>query len=204
VFASRVERAAGAIAITSTVTFAALAVSAARTGVFPIDRAVQAWVQQHHPDALVLPMRVLAVLASGYALLAMSAVGFVLLRRRKSRFAPRVPAIALGALLFEVLAKRTVSRPRPGGTSDGFPSGHVLGATVFLGVLAWLLWTRSPRSSWRGAYATLAPLLIVAVAYCRLYLNVHWLSDVVGGFAGGLAYVLVILLLAPELTRTNP
>jgi undecaprenyl-diphosphatase len=56
-----------------------------------------------------------------------------------------------------------------------------------------VLWTsdvpRVPR--WLGT--VLAGLLVLGVAWSRLYLNVHWLSDVVGGLTGGLAYVLVAL-----------
>src|SRR2546425_973896 len=115
-----------------------------------------------------------------------------------------VPATVVGAFLLGALTKWLVSRPRPRGTDYGFPSGHALGAAVFFGAVVYVLWTlgvpRVPR--WLGTL--LACLLVLGVAWSRLYLRAHWLSDVVGGLVGGLAYLLVTLVVIERRLRSPP
>ena len=93
-------------------------------------------------------------------------------------------------MLLNVLLKHTFQRTRP--TFDvplltldsySFPSGHAAGATLFYGVLAaWLICTtRSWR--WRAFIATLACLFVALVGISRIYLGVHYLSDVLAAVA---------------------
>src|SRR5207245_625975 len=83
----------------------------------------------------------------------------------------------------------------------GFPSGHTFGAVVFFGGLIYFLWTIELRRIWRWTGTVVLVLLILGVAASRLYLRAHWLSDVLGGFAGGIAYLLFLLLAAQQLRR---
>ena len=98
-----------------------------------------------------------------------------------------VPVVAI--TLFSVV-KRIYVRPRPlglGGRVDSsysFPSGHATASAAVCGTLAYVLW----REGFIGrrtalAFAVLAPLL---VGVSRLYLNVHWATDVLGGWSVGL------------------
>ena len=72
--------------------------------------------------------------------------------------------------------------------SFSFPSGHTLWATVLYGFLSVLI-ARPLSDRWRWLPYTLAGLVIMAVALSRLYLGVHWLSDVAGSITLGLAWV---------------
>ena len=178
----------------STLSFLALAAVAGTQHVFSLDYTAQALVQGARHPLLESPMRGLTRLGSGWVLAALTALGWLGLRRLGHPLARFVPVTAAGAILVDVLTKWLVSRPRPRGGAYGFPSGHVFGAAVFFGAVVCVLWTsgvpRVPR--WLGT--VLAGLLVLGVAWSRLYLNVHWLSDVVGGLAGGLAYLLVALV----------
>jgi undecaprenyl-diphosphatase len=190
----RLRHAAVATAVLSTAVFAALAIAAASQWISPIDRAVQTWVQHKRSPALDLPMRCLSVLGSGWVLVAVGAAAYVVLWRVGHVLARPIPALASGAFLLLELTKWLTSRPRPDGSAYGFPSGHTMGATVFFGYLVWWVWHGQWRSRWLASVA--AGLLVSGIAYCRLYFNVHWLTDVVGGFSGGLAYLIVALLVA--------
>ncbi len=98
---------------------------------------------------------------------------------------------ALGTLLQQSL-KALVDRPRPvwpdpvdSAHYAAFPSGHALTATVVCGLLLWLLRRYGAgRALWRTA-VTAAVVSVVGVGLTRIWLGVHWPSDVVGGWLLG-------------------
>ena len=183
------------LAVLSALSFLALAALARAQHIFSLDYTVQALVQGARHPLLESPMRALTLLGSGWVLAALSALGWLGLRRLGHPLARFVPATVAGGFLLDVLTKWLVSRPRPRGGDYGFPSGHALGAVIFFGAVVYVLWTsdvsRAPR--WLGTL--LACLLVLGVAASRIYLKVHWLSDVIGGLVGGVSYLLVVLLL---------
>lgn len=87
-------------------------------------------------------------------------------------------------------------------SSYSFPSLHTTGAVVFYGLAAYIL-CRLCRATKKNQYkpwiTTAAILIITAIAYSRLYLKVHYLSDVIGGAVLGLMWLgLGIALLKKE------
>jgi undecaprenyl-diphosphatase len=71
-----------------------------------------------------------------------------------------------------------------------FPSGHAFASTVFYGVLTLLVWRATPRPAARWTAAIAAVLIVAAVGLSRVYLNVHFLTDVVAGSAAGVAWLI--------------
>jgi undecaprenyl-diphosphatase len=101
-------------------------------------------------------------------------------------------ALAFG-LLAAPLVKYLVQIPRPDSGAAGlgpyaFPSAHVLRATVIYGFLAVLI-ARALSPRWRWLPYALAGLATACVAVARLYLGVHWLSDVLGSLSLGLIWI---------------
>lgn len=139
-------------------------------------------------------MGALTLLGSGYVLAVLAVPGWLLLRRAGHPLARALPALVAGGFLLNVLTKWLVDRPRPRLTQYGFPSGHALGAAIFFGALIYVLWTVPLSRGWRWTGTLASSLLIAAVAYSRLYLKVHWASDVAGGLAGGAAWLLLVLI----------
>jgi membrane-associated phospholipid phosphatase len=94
---------------------------------------------------------------------------------------------APGTLVIELLLKQVVHRQRPGGPDLLYPSGHVAAATAaaVTAVLVLRATLASPRARVRVAW--LAGLLVVVIAAARLVQTVHFVTDVVGGVALGLA-----------------
>ncbi|PAZ15707.1 hypothetical protein CLM62_12995 [Streptomyces sp. SA15] len=98
---------------------------------------------------------------------------------------------ALGTLVQQSL-KAAVDRPRPvwpdpvdSAHYAAFPSGHAMTATVVCGLLLWLLHRHGvDRVLWRTA-VTVAVISVVGVGLTRVWLGVHWTSDVVGGWLLG-------------------
>ncbi|MER6417846.1 phosphatase PAP2 family protein [Streptomyces sp. NPDC001137] len=98
---------------------------------------------------------------------------------------------ALGSLLQQAL-KAAVDRPRPvwhdpvdSASYAAFPSGHAMTATVVCGLLLWLLHRYGPdRAVWRTALAV-GVVSVLGVGLTRVWLGVHWPSDVLGGWLLG-------------------
>jgi undecaprenyl-diphosphatase len=116
-------------------------------------------------------------------------------------------AVAGGQALSH-LAKAVFDRPRPDlvphGTdfvSTSFPSGHSMMAAVTWLTLAVMLARAEPKRRMKAYWITLAVLVVGAVGVSRVYLGVHWPSDVLAGWALGAAWALLCLLLARWLER---
>ena len=113
---------------------------------------------------------------------------------------------ALGTLLQQAL-KALVDRPRPvwpdpvdSAHYAAFPSGHAMTATVVCGLLLWLLHDHGVgRAVWRTAM-TLAMISVAGVGLTRVWLGVHWPSDVLGGWILG-AFVVAVAVGAYERWR---
>ncbi|MET9519237.1 phosphatase PAP2 family protein [Streptomyces sp. NPDC002994] len=102
---------------------------------------------------------------------------------------------ALGALVQQGL-KGAVGRERPewpdpvdSAHFSAWPSGHAMTAVVTCGLLVWLLWLRGADPRLRTAVLVVGTLSWVGVGVTRLYLGVHWVSDVLGGWLLGGAVV---------------
>ncbi|MGV9343640.1 phosphatase PAP2 family protein [Streptomyces spiralis] len=106
-----------------------------------------------------------------------------------------VGTCALGAVLQQGL-KAAVGRPRPvwpdpvdSAHYAAFPSGHAMTATVVCGLLLWLLRRGGLSGIPWGAAVTLAVLSVAGAGMTRVWLGVHWPSDVLGGWLLGAAVV---------------
>lgn len=75
-----------------------------------------------------------------------------------------------------------------GGSINSYPSGHILRTVLVFGLLAFVTYRLAPPGWRQRVAAPLAAVIIAVVAFDRLYLGVHWQSDVVGGLLlGGVA-----------------
>ncbi len=139
-------------------------------------------------------------LGSPLFLLPMTLVAsLIFLRRRRIRGAILLTATMVGVSLLNWILKSVFQRPRPlpffGLTvpaSYSFPSGHSLAAFCFYGALAALVTARL-RSTFGSALVWAgAVVIIVAVGFSRLYLGLHYPSDIIGGYATGFVWVLTV------------
>lgn len=107
------------------------------------------------------------------------------------------------AQLVRLLVNVLIHRPRPPrahwlvehATWYSFPSGHTVLAGVGFGLAAWLVWETGPRASLAGAAAILA----ILVGVSRVYLGVHWASDVAGSLAFSVAWLILTFMAAARI-----
>jgi membrane-associated phospholipid phosphatase len=181
-------------ALVSLVGYLALAVFAAQQQLFALDYGTHTWVLLLRHEALNLPMEVVTRLGDNIGLVLLIAVGMAALWRVNRRWAVALPVLMAGAGALQWIAKAAVGRPRPNLAPWGFPSGHVLSLVVFFGLMAYLIaMASSRRRRWRALACLIAAVPVIVVAFSRLYLDKHWLSDLVGGLAIGATYLLLAI-----------
>ncbi len=112
--------------------------------------------------------------------------------------------------LLEWTLKELVDRPRPdidrlvAGNGPSFPSGHVMAAIAIWGLLPPVVaLLNGRRSAWWWSVA-ISAIVIASVAFSRVYLGVHWLSDVVGALLLGALYLLAVEALLEWHHRRRP
>jgi undecaprenyl-diphosphatase len=177
------------------------------TGTF--DRAVREWVFGHRAPWLVSAFRVVTLLGDPVALIIAAGLVAATLVRAGARVRP----LLVAALPFCVSATATALRDWyriPGPPTRlttpiefGFPSGHTLGSTALALVVGYVLSRERGARHLGWAIALVVPL---AVGISRLYLDMHWASDVIGGWLIGGAYagaVCALYQLALHRTRAN-
>lgn len=147
----------------------------------------------HHYSRPWLDVLFMAITQTGGVLLVIPVAGLVAwLWRRQQRLNALVVSISLGgAVVINNALKFLFARPRPAvfppltvETSFSFPSGHTMAAVAFYGLLAVLLWRK--RHFW---WAMLATGWAVLVSFSRIYLGVHYPSDVLAALAVGLLWL---------------
>jgi undecaprenyl-diphosphatase len=129
------------------------------------------------------------------ALVSVAAAATLLVQRRWSALAVWLVAV-IGGEALNLLLKDLFARPRPRferplvvETSYSFPSGQAMESLVVYGMLAYFAVLILSSSGKRVAVAVGAAVLVVLIGFGRAYLGAHYLSDVVGGFAAGGAWL---------------
>jgi undecaprenyl-diphosphatase len=183
-------------AVVSLFGYLALAALAAQQGVFALDYGTRTWVAILRHELLHAPMGIVTLLGDNVGLIPLILIASFVLWRVNRRWAVALPVLMLGTGGLQWLAKWASNRPRPDAAPWGFPSGHVLSLVVFFGLMIYLVATASRRRRrWRILASLVCLGAVIAVAFSRLYLDRHWLSDLGGGLSVGLAYLLLAIWL---------
>jgi membrane-associated phospholipid phosphatase len=177
--------------------FVAITLAVASRALIGIDVWLRDWCDAHRPDAAYWAARVLNLFGQGGWLTVISLVlaAFLVWRRRSIRpLLPFAAALVLNFVTLTVL-KDVTARPAPharvghgytrgyfGDAGVSYPSGHLVNAIVWYGILALLLgsWL-SVR--WRRVVRIVPPFVL---CFSTVYLGYHWLTDTVAGVLFGL------------------
>jgi undecaprenyl-diphosphatase len=176
-------------------------------------RAVRAFRVPGHPEQTVGPtwlrtgMMVVTDLGSlpvAGAIAALVAIGLATHRRRHA--AVLILAATGGALLLNFLLKEICGRPRPAivphlvwAQLPSFPSGHAMVASAVYLTLGALLARVLPR--WHAAIMVTAAMLTGLVGLSRVFLGVHYPTDVIAGFLAGIAWATICWMVTGTLQR---
>ncbi|TPE43386.1 phosphatase PAP2 family protein [Pontibacter mangrovi] len=118
----------------------------------------------------------------------------------------RMLLISFTVSVLNTFLKHYFVRPRPElgllvvpGLS--FPSGHAMIGGVFYGVLGYIIWTTVSRKVWRWVLISLLTLFVLLIGFSRVYLRVHYATDVAAGYLFGILWLMLSLYLMSRLER---
>jgi len=165
------------------------------------DAQLSTWLHTHQAPLLTSAMFVVTSLGSSLIASCIAVVfGLYLIRRRRFYWLAAFLSSVYGGMLLNRILKYVFQRPRPhfddpllSLSSYSFPSGHTMTATVVFGVLAAYLFATTQNWRRRVVIVLVASFLILLVGFSRIYLGVHYLSDVLGAMAEGLAWLALCL-----------
>jgi len=166
-----------------------------------LDFAVRNWVHRFASPAMTRAMTAISLLGYDILIVALIIALAVFFYLRWRRAAAWLAISMAGALALDLALKYSFHRPRPqpffgvAPHSFSFPSGHALCSFCFYAVLAGLIAARTRRLALRVAVGVIAAALIAAIGLSRIYLGVHYPSDVLAGYLAAAMWVATLLVL---------
>src|SRR3954462_1819972 len=181
----------------------------ARTALVALDGRIATWLHGHGSRPLTIFFLAVTNLHSPAAMAAWSLIfAGLLARMREWYWILTLAASVAGGMLVNTFLKSSYERLRPHFDnpllvleSFSFPSGHTAGAVLFYGVLAAFLVSRFYDPRRRAAVVAAAMLAVVLVAFSRMYLGAHYLSDVVAAACSSAVWLVLCLSAAHALVR---
>jgi undecaprenyl-diphosphatase len=167
------------------------------SAIYRADQAVEAWFQHQRSPGLTLLLGTITLIGGTLGMASVVGVMVVVLLVWKQRAsAVYLVLTTVGGILLNLGLKMIFARARPDLTSAiavarwySFPSGHAMGSFVVLGSCAYLALRQPWR--WRADSACLAAMctLVALIGLSRVYLGVHWMSDILGGWSAATVWL---------------
>lgn len=158
--------------------------------VLSIDEKVNSWVESIETPVGAIIMVAITSIGDMWILMPLSVLLIIslLLKKKNHKAFFAFVVLTAGVITGEVL-KYGLNRIRPFNaliveTDPSFPSGHTLMSTIFFLILIYE-YRNEIKSGWKKAFVVFFTLVFVLIGFSRLYLNVHWISDVLSSFLIG-------------------
>ena len=129
--------------------------------------------------------------------------------KKERWYSIKVPVISLSSLLLMFALKQFFHRDRPllplihPAKGMSFPSGHALMSMTFYGLLIYLVWKNIDNNAGKWSLTACLILLIFFIGLSRIYLRVHYPTDVIAGFCLGIIWLLVSLSILNKIERIS-
>lgn len=170
------------------------------------DHAAFAFARNHSSPGFTRFMTIVTFFASrDFLIFGSLGLALIFMFFKKHRwYSLKIPVVAGGGTLLNRGLKALFDRPRPETAffyqpGDSFPSGHAMIGGAFYGLLIYLVWTNVRSAGLRWFLVALLALLVLLIGYSRIYLNVHYASDVLAGWSAGLLFLFTSLYLLRKL-----
>jgi len=146
-------------------------------------------------DTMTPFMKIVTSFGSAYALIIITILLLIFIKNKKIKLAVAINLISITIL--NILLKNIIARPRPDEyriideTGYSFPSGHSMISMAFYGLLIYIIYKNIKNKKLKIFLISILSLLIVLIGISRIYLGVHYTSDVFGGFLISISYLIL-------------
>lgn len=176
---------------------------------FLVDDAAFAATFALRNNSMTLLMRGITFFGSSYFLFPANIllICWVYFHKRDRLLTIQWAVTSIGSLFLMYFFKGLYERPRPldpylgAATGFSFPSGHTLNSLVFFGLLIFLLWKFAGKSFLKLWGTVLLSLIILGIGLSRIYLRVHYASDVLGGLTLGTGWLTLTIYIFGSIKR---
>ncbi len=166
------------------------------SNIFHIDQIVNIWFRTERFHGLTILFIAITDIGGPIGMGIISVVITVLLVRKERASAAYMVVTGIGGLLLNVGLKLLYARARPDvvtaiavAQGNSFPSGHAMGSFIILGAIAYLMLRQAFTWKLKSILLALILTLIVLVGLSRIYLGVHWSSDIIAGWCAGTVWL---------------
>jgi undecaprenyl-diphosphatase len=177
--------------------------------VYRYDQAIHTWFGNEHQDPITVLLRVATTIGGSTGMgLITATVAAILLVRKERASAIFVLVTAVGGAILNTGLKMIYARARPDMSAAlavarfySFPSGHAMISFTTCGALAYIALRQHWRWALKSAALALALTIVVLVGLSRVYLGVHWASDIAGGWSAGIVWLAAAVVAFEMLLR---
>lgn len=189
-----------------------LSISAYIYGIFPFDQEVARQLRDFHHPLFTAAMGSVSYLGNGSTPVILVSVAAIICAIRKKWLEAFFVVATLSVVVIDGVLKVLVGRPRPSSAvlpyfnpfesvnQFSYPSGHVLFYVVFFGFLAYLSWVHL-TGRLRLITSSACIVLIVLIGPSRIFLGVHWMSDIIGSYIIGILWLIALIILYQRMLR---
>ena len=170
-----------------------------------MDAWVNSFIDPHTSDYGVFFMKMVTQTLCPEIIILLGFVGILYFIYKKLWKNALITIFALGGGIgLSMFMKEIFSRARPESlwlaeTGNSFPSNHAVAATIFFTLLIYFFANKIKVGAWRNTFIIICVLLAILISSSRVYLGVHWVTDVVAGMIFGLVWTGVVIFLVKSL-----
>lgn len=160
-----------------------------------IDSVVYNFISKYITNNLTSVVKHLTYIGSGIVVIGITV--FVLIFYKNKKYSLYMSINLVLITLCQIVLKNIFTRNRPVDinlieeTGYSFPSGHSLTSMAFYGFIIYLIYNSNLKKREKNIYITLFSICIFVTGLSRIYLGVHFFTDVLGGFTFSLAYLII-------------
>ena len=169
----------------------------------PVDSAIESYVIGIRSDRLTSIMKTITNIARAYSLISISVILLFVIRDKKISLSIIINLICV--FLTSQIAKLIFKRTRPDGEflvyakGYSYPSGHAMVSLAYFGFLTYLILKKINNKFLRINLIILTSIIILLIGFSRLYLGVHYATDIIGGYVFSIIYLIIFITIYKQL-----
>lgn len=177
--------------------FATIVVMLLTNNVTGLDNSIYNIIISSKSDAMTMFMTIITMMCNTEFIIVATLLLVLLIKNKK--IGGMIASNVVLCSVINTIIKHIFLRPRPVGIKlieqggYSFPSGHSMMAVAFYGLLIYIIWNTKWRNVWKIFTTTLLVILILLIGISRIYVGVHFASDVIAGLSISLSYLIIFI-----------